>query len=144
MLCLDKCLERQIPCRRYLLRCISLVVPDTFLNASIISITDTKAHKKTTVENVIAQIIGKGIWNMTAGAVVTRVVVTDTEPAFSQRLVSIDSICVQWVRLASCTVLADVCGQAALPFTISMFHLIVVTISVYVLEMSSVWLCAMS
>lgn len=80
-----------------MLRGVALVAPDTVLDASFISIRDPKAHKKITVDNVTAELIGRSIWSMTAGAVVSGVAVKDTEPAFSQRLVSIDSICMQWV-----------------------------------------------
>jgi hypothetical protein len=85
--------------RRWTLRAVALVSPDIVLDASNLSVRDPKAHKKISVDNITAELVGRGIYRMAAGAVVSGIAVKDTEPAFSQRLVSIDSICVQLVCL---------------------------------------------
>lgn len=78
---------------------MALVAPDTVLDASMISVSDATVHKEATVNNVTAELTGRRICSMTAGAVVSGFTVMDTSADFPLQLVSIDSICMQWVRL---------------------------------------------
>lgn len=82
-----------------MLRGVALVAPDTVLDASVISVNDPNAHTEVTVDRATAELIGRRIHSMTAGAVVSGLLMKDTSADCSQHLVSIESICMQWVRL---------------------------------------------